>query len=182
MPKIKITRYKGTTDSGTGKKKTLQVTLGNKKGATTLTRSVSKDAGKKITERSIVRNLRQGASVKKTKEDGVKTKAYRTMVDRDGGKTYIGEDKKMFKAANKLNKVVHKRGRAADLQALRPTGETVKSLSKFPSPAKPGRGMSKMKSPEQTTPLYNDLESVKNRVNKKAVDYTRAKQQAKKRP
>jgi hypothetical protein len=42
--------------------------------------------------------------------------------------------------------------------------------------------MSKMKSPEQTTPLYNDLESVKNRVNKKAVDYTRAKQQAKKRP
>jgi hypothetical protein len=137
MPKIKITRYKGTTDSGTGKKKTLQVTLGNKKGATTLTRSVSKDAGKKITERSIVRNLRQGASVKKTKEDGVKTKAYRTMVDRDGGKTYIGEDKKMFKAANKLNKVVHKRGRAADLQALRPTGETVKSLSKFTTPEYP---------------------------------------------
>jgi len=124
MPKIKITRYKGTSDSGTGKKKTLQVTLGNKNGATTLTRSVSKDAGKKTTERSVVRNLRQGTTVRKTKEDGVKTKMYRADVDRSGGKTYNGTDKQMFKGANKLNKVIEKRGRAADLQALRPTGET----------------------------------------------------------
>lgn len=139
MPKIKITRNTGTTDSGTGKKKSLQVTLANKKGATTFTRSVSKDAGKKTTERSVVRNLRQGSSVKKTKEDGVKTKTFRTMVDRDGGKAYEGTDRKMFKGANKLNKVIEKRGRADDLQALRPTGETAKSLSNFTSPAKKGR-------------------------------------------
>jgi len=116
MPKIKITRYKGTSDTGTGKKKTLQVTLANKKGATTLTRSVTKDAGKKTTERSVVRNLRQGTTVKKTKEDGVKTKTYRADADRSGGKIYNGTDRKMFKAANKLNKVIEKRGRAADLQ------------------------------------------------------------------
>ena len=116
MPRIKVTRNTGTTDSGTGKKKSLQVTLANKKGATTLTRSVSKDAGKKTTERSVVRNLRQGTSVKKTKEDGVKTKTYRADVDRSGGKTYNGTDKQMFKGANKLNKVVEKRGRAADLK------------------------------------------------------------------
>lgn len=115
MPKIKITKYKGDNPAGTGKTKTLQVTLANKKGATTLTRSVSKDAGKKTTERSVVRNLRQGSSVKKTKEDGAKTKTFRTMVDRDGGKTYQGTDKKMFKGANKLNKVVEKRGRANDI-------------------------------------------------------------------
>lgn len=116
MPRIKITRYTGATDTGTGKEKTLQVTLANKKRATTFTRSVSKDAGKKTTERSVVRNLRQGSSVKKTKnEDGAKTKTFRTMVDRDGGKTYQGTDKKMFKAANKLNKVIEKRGRAADI-------------------------------------------------------------------
>lgn len=178
MPKIKITRYKGTTDSGTGKKKTLQVTLGNKKGATTLTRSVSKDAGKKITERSIVRNLRQGASVKKTKEDGVKTKAYRTMVDRDGGKTYIGEDKKMFKAANKLNKVVNKRGRAADLQANK-KAEMIRSV--YSKMAQQGEDITSPSTPGGKA-LQNDLNSVKNRVNKKALDYTRAKQQAKKRP
>jgi hypothetical protein len=58
------------------------------------------------------------------------------MVDRDGGKTYEGTDRKMFKGANKLNKVIEKRGRAADVQALRPTGETAKSLSNFTSPAK----------------------------------------------
>jgi hypothetical protein len=125
MAKIKITRYKGDNPAGTGKTKTLQVTLANKKGAKTLTRSVTKDAGKKITERSVVRNLRQGTSVKKTKEDGVKTKTYRAMVDRDGGKSYQGTDKQMFKGANKLNKVVEKRGRAADLQK--------KSLEKFSS-------------------------------------------------
>jgi len=84
MAKIKITRYKGDNPAGTGKTKTLQVTLANKKGGKTLTRSVTKDAGKKTTERSVVRNLRQGTSVKKTKEDGVKTKTYRAMVDRDG--------------------------------------------------------------------------------------------------
>jgi hypothetical protein len=116
MAKIKITRYKGDNPAGTGKTKTLQVTLANKKGAKTLTRSVTKDAGKKTTERSVVKNLRQGTSVKKTKEDGVKTKTYRAMVDRDGGKSYQGTDKQMFKGANKLNKVVEKRGRAADLQ------------------------------------------------------------------
>jgi hypothetical protein len=115
MPKIKITRNTGPTEAGTGKKKSLQVTLANKKGATTFTRSVSKDAGKKTTERSVIRHLRQGSSVKKTKEDGVKTKTYRTGVDRDGGKAYEGTDRKMFKAANKLNKVIEKRGRAADI-------------------------------------------------------------------
>lgn len=116
MAKIKITRNTGPTDSGTGKKKSIQVTLANKKGGTTFTRSVSKDAGKKTTERSVVRNLRQGTSVKKTKEDGVKTKTYRADADRSGGKIYNGTDKKMFKAANKLNKVIEKRGRAADLK------------------------------------------------------------------
>jgi len=116
MPKIKITRYKGASDTGTGKTKNIQVTVGNKKGSATLTRSVTKDGGKKTTERSVVRNLRQGSDVKKTKENGVKTKTYRTMVDRDGGKTYEGTDRKMFKGANKLNKVIEKRGRAADLQ------------------------------------------------------------------
>jgi hypothetical protein len=136
MPKIKITRYKGASPSGTGKNKDIQVTVSNKKGSATLTRSVTKDGGKKTTERSVVRNLRQGSDVKKTKEDGVKTKTFRTMVDRDGGKTYEGTDRKMFKAANKLNKVIEKRGRAADVQALRPTGETAKSLPNFTSPAK----------------------------------------------
>jgi hypothetical protein len=116
MAKIKITRYKGASDTGTGKTKNIQVTLANKKGGKTLTRSVTKDAGKKTTERSVVRNLRQGTSVKKTKEDGVKTKTYRADVDRSGGKTYNGTDKQMFKGANKLNKVVEKRGRAADLK------------------------------------------------------------------
>ena len=116
MPKIKITRYKGASPSGTGKNKDIQVTVSNKKGSATLTRSVTKDGGKKTTERSVVRNLRQGSDVKKTKEDGVKTKTFRTMVDRDGGKTYEGTDRKMFKGANKLNKVIEKRGRAADVQ------------------------------------------------------------------
>ena len=134
MPKIKITRYKGASDTGTGKTKNIQVTVSNKKGSATLTRSVTKDGGKKTTERSVVRNLRQGSDVKKTKENGVKTKTYRTMVDRDGGKTYEGTDRKMFKGANKLNKVIEKRGRAADVQALKPTGETAKSLSKFTTP------------------------------------------------
>ena len=115
MPKIKITRYKGASPSGTGKNKDIQVTVSNKKGSATLTRSVTKDGGKKTTERSVVRNLRQGSDVKKTKEDGVKTKTFRTMVDRDGGKTYEGTDRKMFKGANKLNKVIEKRGRAADV-------------------------------------------------------------------
>lgn len=115
MPKIKIRRTTGPTEAGTGKNKSLQVEVWNKKGGTTFTRSVSKDAGKKTTERSVIRHLRQGSSVKKTKEDGVKTKTYRTGVDRDGGKAYEGTDRKMFKAANKLNKVIEKRGRAADI-------------------------------------------------------------------
>lgn len=141
MPKIKITRNTGPTDSGTGKKKSIQVTLANKKGGTTFTRSVSKDAGKKTTERSVVRNLRQGFSVKKTKEDGVKTKTYRAMVDRDGGKTYQGTDRKMFKAANKLNKVIEKRGRAADIikknqeQSLQRANDSFKSYKAPAAPA-----------------------------------------------
>lgn len=133
MPKIKITKYKGTTDSGTGKKKYTQVTVANKKGSATLTRSVSKDAGKKTTERSVVRNLRQGSDVTKTKENGTKTKSFRTMVDRDGGKTYQGTDKKMFKAANKLNKVIEKRGRAADVQK-----QKMETLYKNYKPSKVG--------------------------------------------
>lgn len=175
MPRIKVTRNTGTTDSGTGKKKSIQVTLANKKGATTLTRSVSKDAGKKTTERSVVRNLRQGTSVKKTKEDGVKAKTYRTMVDRDGGKTYIGEDKKMFKGANKLNKVVEKRGRAADLQASK-KAEMIRSV--YSKMAQQGEDITSPSTPGGKA-LQNDLKSAQERVNKKAADYTRAKQQAK---
>jgi hypothetical protein len=178
MAKIKITRYKGDNPAGTGKTKTLQVTLANKKGAKTLTRSVTKDAGKKTVERSVNRNLRQGTSVKKTKEDGVKTKTYRAMVDRDGGKTYQGTDKKMFKAANKLNKVVEKRGRAADLQANK-KAEMIRSV--YSKMAQQGEDITSPNTPGGKA-LQSDLESVKNRVNKKAVDYTRAKQQAKKRP
>jgi hypothetical protein len=178
MAKIKITRYKGDNPAGTGKTKTLQVTLANKKGAKTLTRSVTKDAGKKTVERSVNRNLRQGTSVKKTKEDGVKTKTYRAMVDRDGGKSYQGTDKKMFKAANKLNKVVEKRGRAADLQANK-KAEMIRSV--YSKMAQQGEDITSPNTPGGRA-LQSDLESVKNRVNKKAVDYTRAKQQAKKRP
>jgi len=147
MPKIKITRYKGASDTGTGKTKNIQVTVANKKGSATLTRSVTKDGGKKTTERSVVRNLRQGSDVKKTKENGVKTKTYRTMVDRDGGKTYEGTDRKMFKGANKLNKVIEKRGRAADVQASRGINEVAKQTRKSLDK------MSKMKSPEETNPL-----------------------------
>lgn len=141
MAKIKITRYKGDNPAGTGKTKTLQVTLANKKGAKTLTRSVTKDAGKKTVERSVNRNLRQGTSVKKTKEDGVKTKTYRAMVDRDGGKSYQGTDKKMFKAANKLNKVIEKRGRAADVQK-----QKMDTMFKSYKPVK-------LKSPGADTPM-----------------------------
>jgi hypothetical protein len=155
MAKIKITRYKGASDTGTGKTKNIQVTLANKKGGKTLTRSVTKDDGKKTIERSVVRNLRQGTSVKKTKENGVKTKTYRADADRSGGKIYNGTDRKMFKAANKLNKVIEKRGRAADLQALRPTGETAKSLSKFTSPVKPGA--------KQSNKIDNKIERLENR-------------------
>lgn len=162
MPRIKVTRNTGTTDSGTGKKKSLQVTLANKKGATTLTRSVSKDAGKKTTERSVVRNLRQGTSVKKTKEDGVKTKTYRADVDRSGGKTYNGTDKQMFKGANKLNKVVEKRGRAADLQTSKKTEMIRKTYGKM---AQQGEDITSPSTPGGRA-LQNDLKSLKE---KKAI-------------
>jgi hypothetical protein len=157
MPRIKITRYKGASDTGTGKTKNIQVTVGNKKGSATLTRSVTKDGGKKTTERSVVRNLRQGSDVKKTKEDGVKTKTFRTMVDRDGGKTYEGTDRKMFKGANKLNKVIEKRGRAADVKTAA-KAEMIRSV--YSKMAQQGEDITSPNSPAGRA-LQNDLKSLK---------------------
>jgi hypothetical protein len=158
MPKIKITTRKGTpVDTGTGKEKSIQVTVSNKKGSATFTRSKTKDAGKTTTERSVVRNLRQGSTVKKTKEDGAKTKTYRAMVDRDGGKTYSGTDRKMFKAANKLNKVVEKRGRAADLQASKKAEMIRNTYGKM---AQQGEDITSPSTPGGRA-LQNDLKSLK---------------------
>lgn len=178
MAKIKITRYKGASDTGTGKTKTLQVTLANKKGAKTLTRGVTKDAGKKTTERSVVRNLRQGTSVKKTKEDGVKTKTYRAMVDRDGGKSYQGTDKQMFKGANKLNKVVEKRGRAADLQANK-KAEMIRSV--YSKMAQQGEDITSPNTPGGKA-LQNDLNSYKKGLEVTKANLNKARNIGKKKP